>query len=194
MTEPMPEETNQQPSNDHLRILKHFCKISEVALNDVPTEWAAIAQQLINATGLNIDELKEFMTWVVCENVSDNPKYNSVAIQSKAKDKFATFFKHYEYRLTAWKRMVTSAQKVAAATARVTTPARPLPRDIAAWLMTGPGVNQPVKGWESARQKLDEIKIAWYGTKVWKDQPDPDIDFEELFASYQQKLEKKPQY
>lgn len=63
---------------------------------------------------------------------------------------------------------------------------RPLPNDIASWLMLGSGVNAPIQGFTSARKKLDEIKCAWYGDG-WSSQPDPDIDYEGLFVEYERK-------
>jgi len=63
---------------------------------------------------------------------------------------------------------------------------KPLPVDYAEWAITGPGINQPLRGWDSGRQKMDNTKRAWYG-KGWENQPDP-IDaerLEQLFTRYQ---------
>ena len=68
----------------------------------------------------------------------------------------------------------------------VVAASKPLPLNIAEWMMLGPGVNTPLEGWKTAREKMDKIKIAWYG-KGGETQPDPmeDEHLEQLFTRYQ---------
>jgi hypothetical protein len=63
----------------------------------------------------------------------------------------------------------------------------PMPLLLAEKLMKGPGVNEPVEGWTSAKQKWGAIKRSWYGAG-WEAQPDPDIPLDSYFSFYQDNL------
>jgi hypothetical protein len=168
-----------------------FCKMIEANPANVPSNWVDHAEKLLNVSGFSPQEAANFIRWAVTENISDKPQFNSVAYISKSKDKFATLMKHLDNLLAVYNRNKTAINKVAEAEARLAEPVRPLPRDIAKWLMTGPGVNQPLDGWTSARQKMDSVKRGWYG-KGGEQQADPDgLDIEALFAEHIRQHRKK---
>ncbi len=149
-------------------------------------EWVGLAQQLIDTTGYETEELKAFINWAVNDNVSDLPAMNSVEYLAKALNPLSSLLKNCDSLL----RFYSASKKVAGVTRKKEQKhLRPLSRDVASWLMLGPGVNQPLDGWTSARQKLDSIKFAWYG-KDHANFDDPDIEWAWIFDEAQAKAAK----
>lgn len=159
----------------------HFfrCMGSNPAHKANTTVWGVQMKSVLESTALSPEEMTEFLTFATTENVSDKPQFNSVAYLAKAKDPMATFVKHSQNLLRLWQGNRRAAKAEARATVRLEN-IDPLPVDLVHWMMTGQGVNTPLNGWQSARQKLDSIRCSWYG-KDYANYPDPNCEWQTLY-------------
>ena len=78
----------------------HFKQLMGVT-NLMP--WVKYIRPLLKEHSLTPTELKEFMTWAVTENTSDNPKFSSVDYLAKANDPMVTLVKHASGLIKVWR-------------------------------------------------------------------------------------------
>jgi hypothetical protein len=147
-------------------------------------EWEGKVSDLLNTLQCSPAELMDYMRWAATENTDPKPQFNSVEYLAKSNDPMATLVKHSVSLYKVW----WSRKRSAEPKVKAWTGWKPIDRDAARWSMLGPGVNQPLNGWVSARQKLDAYKSAMLDYRPgWQTIEDPiSLELaEELFASYQ---------
>lgn len=81
---------------------------SDSAYRQYTTGWIREAQRFLDTTGMSLDEAHNFIRWATTENVSDDPRFNSVLYIHQSRDPFDTMMKHLETLLRSYRaRMVT---------------------------------------------------------------------------------------
>jgi hypothetical protein len=142
--------------------------------------WCDAVEELLTNLNTTSEQLMEFMTWAAIENTDPKPQFNSVEYLAKSKDPMAILVKHSASLYRVWQGRKRSAAVVVEKKA---AEVKPLPVDQTTWLMLGPGVNEPLHGFTSCREKLNAIKWMWYG-RDFASYPDPVGEWEEMFKQY----------
>ncbi len=174
-------------------LAKHFFTLmgSNPSHKALAQGWCKSVEQLLTDLNSSPDQLREFMTWATTENTDDNPKFNSVEYLAQSRDPMNTLVKFAPGLYKVWQSRKRSEAAKKAPKVKPFTGWTQQQIDITHWMMTGPGMNQPLKGWTSAREKLDATKSGLLDYRPgWQDIPDPITmeRAEELFAHYQAEL------
>ena len=176
-----PEE-KRLPKQEVIKIVKHYAALTgKDKESELQTTWLIPMSSLVKKADVPIEEFIQFLTWAVEENTHEQGSLNSVEYLAMAKDKMASLEKNFEslFRKFKAKQKMTKHKAKAAQTP-------PMPPEVAYRLMLGYGVNMPLAGWSSAREKLDALKLSWYGA-IASQQADPNIIWEELFDEAQKR-------